>query len=132
MSYNRDMLNKKGDNMKHRCGQDYLFEKLLKKDKNRCCGCGMKHNTWGMALEADHIYSKSQLKAEGREDEINFNRKNFHNFQLLCRTCNLTKGNVCFDARYRLKSFKGRISQKTCLKNKLDFARLIRETKENA
>jgi len=109
-----------------------LIQKLLKKDKNRCCGCGMKHNTWGMALEADHIYSKSQLKAEGREDEINFNRKNFHNFQLLCRTCNLTKGNVCFDARYRLKSFKGRISQKTCLKNKLDFARLIRETKENA
>jgi 5-methylcytosine-specific restriction endonuclease McrA len=126
------MLNKKGDNMKHKCGQDYLFERLLKKDKRRCCGCGFKHGKWGMQLEADHVYTRSQLKKEGREDEINFNNKNFHNFQLLCRTCNVMKGNVCFDARYRLKNFKGRLSEKTVIKNKLDFATLIGRIKENA
>ena len=132
MSYNRGMLNKKGDNMKKKTNWYYLREKLLKRDGKKCCGCGFIHTTFGQALEADHIYSKSQLKAEGREDEINLNNKNLHNFQLLCRTCNLIKSKVCLDARYRLKSFKGRLAQKTVTKNQLDFAELVRATKENA
>lgn len=132
MSYNRDMLNKKGDNMKHTCGFYYNMERLLKRDKKRCCGCGMKHRQHGQLLEADHIYTRSRLKAEGREDEINFTKKNLHNFQLLCRRCNVSKREVCFDARYRLKNFKGRISEKNILKNQLDFDRLILEAKENA
>ena len=132
MSYNRDMLNKKGDNMKNKPTYPYLLKKLLERDKNRCCGCGMKHQQHGQNLEADHVYSKAQLKAEGREDEINFNNKNLHNFQLLCRRCNLSKRETCFDARYRLADFKGRISEKNILKNQLDFDSILREIKENA
>jgi len=126
------MLNKKGANMKNKCGQHYLFEKLLKRDGKRCCGCGMKHQQHGQKLEADHIYSRSQLKAEDRENEINFNNKNLHNFQLLCRRCNLSKRETCFDARYRLKNFKGRLSEKNILKNQLDFDSILREIRESA
>ena len=96
--------------MKHICGSYYNMERLLKRDKKRCCGCGMKHQQHGQNLEADHVYSKAQLRAEGREDEISFTKKNLHNFQLLCRRCNVSKREVCFDARYRLKNFKGRIT----------------------
>jgi len=118
--------------MKNKPTYPYLLKKLLERDKNRCCGCGMKHQQHGQNLEADHVYSKAQLKAEGREDEINFNNKNLHNFQLLCRRCNLSKRETCFDARYRLADFKGRISEKNILKNQLDFDSILREIKENA
>ena len=126
------MLNKKGANMKPTNGRYFYTQKLLKRDGNKCCGCGMKHQQHGQAIEADHIYSNAWLKSQGREEDAKLNKKNLGNFQLLCRTCNLIKRAVCFDARYRLKNFKGRISEKNVIKNQQDFTRLIGEIKENA
>ena len=72
MSYNRGMLNKKGDNM------NIKF----------CEACGENPNVTGHPLQRDHI--KPQYEHGSNEDD---------NIQMLCSVCNRSKGTDNYDWR---------------------------------
>ena len=72
MSYNKGMLNKKGDNM------NIKF----------CEACGENPNITGHPLQRDHI--KPQYEHGSNEE---------HNIQMLCSVCNRSKGTDNYDWR---------------------------------